>query len=142
MALQQQAIAAAQAKAKRVVPVRAPKIGLPGYRVTKRRDAETGEWTLTFEIEYPKIEEGMQPRHRFMSSFEQRLEARDKNFQYLLFAAPPYEIVAFKVPNLKLARSLENKSGLKVEWSWDRERLLYSFSCTFSTERVGDEKAE
>lgn len=139
IALQQQALAAAQAKAKRVMPMRTPKIGLPGYRVTKRKDPATDEWTLTFEIEYAKIDEGMQPRHRFMSSFEQRVEARDKNFQYLIFAAPPYENIAFKVPNLKLARSAENKSGLKVEWAWDRERLLYTFSCTFSTERVGDE---
>lgn len=39
----------------------------------------------------------MQPRHRFMSAFEQKVEQPDKNYQYLLFACEPYETVAFKV---------------------------------------------
>ena len=39
----------------------------------------------------------MQPRHRFMSAYEQKVEQPDKNFQYLLFACEPYETVAFKV---------------------------------------------
>ena len=40
-----------------------------------------------------------QPRHRFMSAYEQRQEPADKNYQYILVAAAPYETVAFKVPN-------------------------------------------
>ena len=43
-------------------------------------------------MEYPEIEEGTRPRHRFMSGYEQRVEAADKNYQYLLFAAEPYEV--------------------------------------------------
>ena len=50
-----------------------------------------------FEIEYPEIEPGLQPRHRFMSAYEQRVEAPDKSYQYLLFAAEPYETIGFKV---------------------------------------------
>lgn len=32
-----------------------------------------------------------------MSAFEQKVEAWDKKYQYLLFAAEPYEVIAFKV---------------------------------------------
>lgn len=42
-------------------------------------------------------EEGIQPRHRFMSSYEQKIETPDKNYQYVLFACDPYETVGFKV---------------------------------------------
>lgn len=40
--------------------------------------AGTGQHGLQFEVEYPEAEEGLQPRHRFMSAFEQRVEAADK----------------------------------------------------------------
>lgn len=42
------------------------------------------------QIEYPEIEEGTKPRHRVMSSYEQRKEPWSKEWQYLLFAAEPY----------------------------------------------------
>lgn len=35
-----------------------------------------------------------------MSAYEQRIEAPDKNWQFLLFAAEPYETIAFKVMKL------------------------------------------
>ena len=60
------------------------------------------------KVEYPEIEEDFMPRHRFMSSFEQRVEQADKSYQYLLFAAEPYEVVAFKIPNSDIDRA-ENK---------------------------------
>ena len=34
-----------------------------------------------------------------MSAYEQRIEPPDKKWQYLLFAAEPYETIAFKVIN-------------------------------------------
>lgn len=45
---------------------------------------------LVLQIEYPEIEEGTKPRHRVMSSYEQRKEPWSKEWQYLLFAAEPY----------------------------------------------------
>lgn len=39
-----------------------------------------------------------------MSSYEQRKEPWDKHYQYLLFAAEPYEVIAFKVPTLEVDR--------------------------------------
>ena len=53
-----------------------------------------------FEIEYPQIEPNSKPQYRFMSAFEQRIQAPDKNFQFLLFAAEPYVTIAFKIPNM------------------------------------------
>jgi len=43
-----------------------------------------------------------------MSAFEQKVEAADKSYQYLLFAAEPYEVIAFKIPNADIDRA-ENK---------------------------------
>lgn len=57
------------------------------------------------QIDYPEIEEGTKPRHRFMSAYEQRKEAQDKKYQFLLFAADPYEVIAFKIPNSEVDRS-------------------------------------
>lgn len=58
------------------------KIGRPGYRINKLVDPETNQKSLLFHVEYPEIEEGTQPRHRFMSSFEQKIEPPDRNYQF------------------------------------------------------------
>ena len=34
-----------------------------------------------------------------MSAYEQKVEAPDRNYQFVLFAAEPYETIAFKIPN-------------------------------------------
>lgn len=52
------------------------------------------------QIDYPEIAEGIMPRHRFMSAYEQRIEPPDRRWQYLLMAAEPYETIAFKVVTL------------------------------------------
>lgn len=70
--------------------------------VTKQRDPDTGQQSLLFQIDYPEIVEGVVPRHRFMSAYEQKIEPPDKKWQYLLIAAEPYETVAFKVRVFKL----------------------------------------
>jgi len=92
------------------------KIGRPGYKgksidlcsffsclcfcfflVTKQRDPDTKQQSLLFQIDYPEISDNIVPKHRFMSGFEQNIEAPDRRWQYLLFAAEPYETIAFKV---------------------------------------------
>merc|ERR1712212_50555 len=78
------------------------KIGRPGYRVTKQRDPESGQQSLMFEIDYPEIAEGVVPRHRFMSAYEQKIEPPDRKWQYLLFAAEPYETISFKLPSREI----------------------------------------
>lgn len=67
------------------------------FRVTKQRDPESGQQSLLFQVDYPEISDGVVPRHRFMSAYEQKIEPPDRKWQYLLFAAEPYETIAFKV---------------------------------------------
>ena len=40
-----------------------------------------------------------------MSAYEQHVETPDDNFQYILFAAEPYETLGFKIPNKKIDKS-------------------------------------
>jgi len=114
---------------KKLNPRKTVKIGRPGYKVTKQKDPETGQRSLIFDIEYPEIEEGLQPRHRFMSAYEQKAEAPDKRYQYILFAAEPYEIISFKIPNWEIERDIDSKRG--VVSSWDRDKLRFVLTLTF-----------
>ena len=64
-----------------------------------------GLWPQSLiQVEYPEIEEGTRPRHRFMSAYEQKVELTDKSYQYLLFAADPYEVISFKIPNAEVTK--------------------------------------
>ncbi|PRP89585.1 hypothetical protein PROFUN_00849 [Planoprotostelium fungivorum] len=116
-------------QAKRIIPgLRGMKIGRPGYKITQQRDPETNQRSLLFKLEYPDIAEGVQPKYRFMSSFEQRIEAPDKNYQYLLFAAEPYETVGFKIPNKEIERDIN--SG-KFYYNWDRDSKSFTLQIYF-----------
>jgi splicing factor 3A subunit 2 len=98
-----------------------PKIGRPGYRVTKVKDITTHRLGLLFQIEYPEITKDMQPKHRFMSSYEQHVETPDKAYQYILFAADPYETIAFKVLNGEVDRHEDRLIAY-----WDSETRQYT----------------
>lgn len=95
----------APAPQRRVNVRKTVKIGRPGYRVTKQFDHDTKQRSLLFQVEYPEIEEGGKPRHRFMSSFEQKKEPSDGKYQYLMFSAEPYEVISFKVPNMEIEKT-------------------------------------
>jgi splicing factor 3A subunit 2 len=105
------------------------KIGRPGYKVTKQQDPASGQYMLAFEIEYSQIQEGLQPRHRFMSAFEQRIEVADKAFQYIVFAAEPYETIAFKVPNIPV-----DKSEGKFSSTWNKEKKIFQLVVHFQAQ--------
>ena len=113
---------------------KAIRIGRPGYKVIKQRDPETGGRGLFFEIEYPEIEEGMQPRQRFMSAYEQRVDPPSKDWQYCIFAAEPYETIAFKIPSTEVERDPR-----RLITSWDSDRKVFTFSLVFK-ERAGPKK--
>jgi splicing factor 3A subunit 2 len=71
---------------------------------------------------YPDHDPKLQPRHRFMSAFfEQKIEAPNKNFQYLLFAFEPYETIAFKIPNMSA-----DKSDGKLFSNWDKNGTTFT----------------
>ncbi|XP_011195449.1 splicing factor 3A subunit 2 [Zeugodacus cucurbitae] len=112
----------------RVEPKKFVKIGRPGYRVTKQREPSNGQQSLLFQIDYPEITEGIIPRHRFMSAYEQKIEPPDRKWQYLLFAAEPYETIAFKVPS----REVEKTEGkFWTHWNRDTKQFFLQFSFKF-----------
>ena len=125
---------AAPAPKTRSGPRKTVKIGRPGYRVTKQFDPELRQRSLLFQVEYPEIEDARSwpPRHRFMSSYEQKVEPWDKRYQYILFAAEPYETIAFKVPNAEVDKS---SSGDAFFTHWDPDRKVYSVCITFRAAR-------
>lgn len=102
------------------------KIGRPGFQVTKQRDPATNQLSLLFQVTYPLIKHGLQPRHRFMSAFEQRREKPDRRYQYLLFAAEPYETIAFKIPNMPIDREED-----RLYTNWDPDSNIFTMQFYF-----------
>ncbi|RPA75408.1 hypothetical protein BJ508DRAFT_243299 [Ascobolus immersus RN42] len=107
------------------------KIGRPGYKITKCRDPQTRQLGLLFQLSYPEIAEGQHPRYRFMSAFEQKVDLpADKDFQYLLIAAEPYETCGFKLQ----AREVDKSEG-RFWTYWDPDTKEYYLQMFFKTER-------
>eukprot|EP00828_Plagiopyla_frontata_P043807 TRINITY_DN696_c0_g1_i3.p1 TRINITY_DN696_c0_g1~~TRINITY_DN696_c0_g1_i3.p1 ORF type:complete len:221 (-),score=43.36 TRINITY_DN696_c0_g1_i3:29-691(-) len=102
------------------------KIGRPGYRVVKQKDPVTAQKSLLFEIQYPDIQENFTPRYRIMSPYEQKIEMIEKQYQYLLFAAEPYETIAFKIPNIEI----DHTEG-KFYFNWDKDDKVYTLQLYF-----------
>lgn len=113
----------------RVEPKKFVKIGRPGYRVTKQRCPDSGQQSLLFQIDYPEITDNIVPRHRFMSAYEQKIEPPDRKWQYLLFAAEPYETISFKVPS----REVEKTEG-KFWTYWNRDTKQFFLQFAFRLE--------
>ncbi|KAF9320749.1 Splicing factor 3A subunit 2 [Podila horticola] len=106
------------------------KIGRPGYKVTKVRDPKTRQVGLLFEISYPEIAQEVEPRYRFMSAYEQQIQAPNKAFQYLVIAAEPYETISFKVQSKEVDRSEENL------WShWDMDQKMFTLQFFFKSDK-------
>ena len=107
------------------------KIGRPGYKITKTRDPLTRQMGLLFQLQYPEITPGAVPRVRFMSAFEQKVDdPPDKNYQYLLVAAEPYETCGFKLQ----AREVDRREGRF--WTWfDEDSKEFFVQVLFKTER-------
>ena len=106
------------------------KIGRPGYKITKTRDPLTRQLGLLFQLQYPEVAPGVQPRVRFMSAFEQKVEDPDRSYQYLLVAAEPYETCGFKLQ----AREVDRREGRF--WAWfDEDSREFWVQVLFKTER-------
>jgi splicing factor 3A subunit 2 len=132
-AQQQKRTGVAPAPEKRkIAPRKTVKIGRPGYKVVKLFDPATQQRALLFQVQYPRIEKGLQPRHRFMSAYEQKVEAPNEKYQYLLFAAEPYETISFKIPNDKI-----DKGDGKFFTHWNADTSTLTVQLSF----VADPKA-
>jgi len=106
------------------------KIGRPGYKITKTRDPLTRQLGLLFQLQYPEAAPGVKPRVRFMSAFEQKVDEPDKNYQYLLVAAEPYETCGFKLQ----AKEVDRRDGRF--WTWfDEDSKEFWLQVMFKTER-------
>lgn len=102
------------------------KIGLPGYRIFRLKDSDTGQRSIKFEIDYPEIITDILPRYRIMSCYEQKIEPQDERFQYVVFAAEPYENIAFKIPNIEIDNGED-----KYICNWDPDRKIYKVQLYF-----------
>ncbi|XP_046859991.1 splicing factor 3A subunit 2-like [Xenia sp. Carnegie-2017] len=111
------------------------KIGRPGYKVTKQREPSSGQHSLLFQIDYPEIADGLTPRHRFMSAYEQRIEPPDRSWQYLLFAAEPYETVAFKIPSREIDK---NEEKFWTHWNANTKQFFFQmhFKITANQQQI------
>ncbi|KAF9435127.1 hypothetical protein BGZ76_006856 [Entomortierella beljakovae] len=106
------------------------KIGRPGYKVTKVRDPASRQVGMLFEIAYPEIAQGIEPRYRFMSAYEQQVQAPNKAYQYLVIAAEPYETIAFKIQSKDIDRAEEKL------WShWDVDQKMYTLQFFFKNDQ-------
>ncbi|PKS06446.1 hypothetical protein jhhlp_007194 [Lomentospora prolificans] len=106
------------------------KIGRPGYKVMKLRDPVTRQEGLLFQLQYPDVTPEVTPQWQVMNAFTQRVEEPDKNFQYLLVAAEPYETVGFKIP----ARELDKREEKQFSF-WDVDAKEFWVQVMFMTER-------
>eukprot|EP00768_Dysnectes_brevis_P005800 gnl/Dysnectes_brevis/4344_a5789_702.p1 GENE.gnl/Dysnectes_brevis/4344_a5789_702~~gnl/Dysnectes_brevis/4344_a5789_702.p1 ORF type:complete len:223 (+),score=19.70 gnl/Dysnectes_brevis/4344_a5789_702:90-758(+) len=109
------------------------KIGKPAFRLSEVRSPQTSSISISkcgilFELELPRIREGVDPVWRIVSSFEQRVEAPDPSLQFLVVAAEPYESVAVRMPNRPVA------ADPAVHELWDKERKMYQLQIFFENE--------
>merc|ERR1712224_1098490 len=121
------------------------KVGRPGYRVTKQFNEATNQRSILFQVNYREIEKGYHPRHRFMTSYEQRQEPVNGNYQYIIFYAEPYDSIGFKVPSYQLdckptpkdcdlhpASTAESKTLGKWHFvNWDPDLKVYTLQIAF-----------
>jgi len=56
----------------------------------------------------------------------QSIEPKDKRYQYILFAAEPYETVAFKIPNQAI-----DKDSNKLFTHWNETTKDFTFQMYF-----------
>lgn len=112
------------------------RIGRPGYRVTKIRDpdgtgGEPRAEGLLVQVYLPQIKDGVIPRKRIMSGWEQKKELPNRNHQYLIVAAEPYETIAFRIPPRRIMEEDEDQFGWT--WShWDKDTKQFSFQFMFA----------
>ncbi|GJN83553.1 hypothetical protein PLIIFM63780_007102 [Purpureocillium lilacinum] len=106
------------------------KIGRPGYKITKIRDPLSLQQGLLFQLQYPDAPPDAAPKWQVMNAFTQRVEDPDKNFQYLVVAADPYETVGFKIPS----RELDKREDRQFSF-WDPDAREFWIQVMFMTER-------
>jgi splicing factor 3A subunit 2 len=103
-----------------------PRIGKPGYQIYKQYDKSTGAHSLLFRLLYPDITEGLRPRFRIVSSYEQKVATPSDDYQYVVFAAEPYETVGMRIPNIPL-----DKTQDRFLTNWNADTKVFTLQITF-----------
>ncbi|KAL5711069.1 Splicing factor 3A subunit 2 [Ranunculus cassubicifolius] len=107
------------------------KIGRPGWDVTPQFDTETKQRSLLFKIGFPEIEGNVKPKVRVMSAFEQKVEVCDRRYQYVLFAAEPYGVIGFQIPN----KAIDN-SAPKFFSNWNPDTKMFTLQLPFKPQET------
>lgn len=81
-----------------------------------------------------------------MSAYEQKIQPPDKRWQYLLFAAEPYETIGFKIPSrLTISRFKYSIHCREVDksdkfWTmWNKDTKQFFLQVAFRIERSADD---
>lgn len=72
----------------------------------------------------------MNKRYLFINLYQ--IELPDDNVQYVIFAAEPYENIAFKIPNLEI----ESTESGRYYCNWDREKKVYTIQLYFRDRKI------
>lgn len=60
-----------------------------------------------------------------MSAYEQKIEPPDRRWQYVLFAAEPYETIGFKVPSHEVDKT---ETKFWTLWNKDSKQFFLQFA--------------
>eukprot|EP00127_Corallochytrium_limacisporum_P006444 Clim_evm34s227 gene=Clim_evmTU34s227 len=96
------------------------RIGKPQAEVTRLHDATTDQRGFLFQVYFPSIATEVIPQMRIVSAFEAGRQ-EDPKWQYVVFAAEPYQSIGFRVP----AGTFMEKGSPKYIESWDNVGKRY-----------------
>jgi splicing factor 3A subunit 2 len=112
-----------------VRPAASPSLGLPVYRLLKQYSSPLGQLSLLVQVSYPSAADDVQPRFRFMSAFEQKVEPvsyqdHRARYQYLVVSCSPYSNIAFRIPNRPIER---DPATFLTEWNQQSKLFTMQF---------------
>lgn len=114
------------------------RIGRCGYKIVKQYDRASHSDSILLQLTYPALSSSsissslleeigdVQPRHRFMSSYEQHIEKPDSTVQYLVIACVPYDTISFKIPNRPIQRE-------SIITHWDTKTAMFTMQFSFQS---------
>lgn len=125
------------------------RIGRPGYKLIKQYDRLTQQRSLVWQIDYTHIIDNIQPRNRFMSAVEHNTYVQqqhnnnkiyntqqqllDNNYQYIIFAADPYDNISFAIPNDAIDRASN-----KLFTHWNNDTKIFTLQLYFKNNQDKD----
>ena len=100
------------------------RIGEPIYNIYKKKDFNLKEFIILFEIKFEEIRKNIKPKYRIMSSFEQKIEEPNPKYQFILFAAQPYNTIGIKIPNFPILKEKTLEDWQIIEKTYTLQLFL------------------